>query len=138
MDMSRSEAGMAECENGHTFCEDHQRDVEVTEEEKRQFLIRKVEEYDWKKPEDKAKDIEKYKGMSSADLDEDYQDYINDGMPAQYCPICMLEELDDRDALRYLLKKAGFSTMKEVLTKVVLEFATYDAFQAFIRPPKKQ
>lgn len=97
-DMSLGEAEMYECQNGHTFCQEHA--YEITEEN-RDSVIKDLAFYDGKWNEEGKEKLEK---MS---LDElwDYATYDEGCIPQTICPICQFDEYSDRDMKNYLLKK---------------------------------
>lgn len=136
MDMSLSEAEMIRCENQHTICESHARAEEPTVEMKREYLIKRLKNYTWKKPDELAKDREEILAMTENRVEEKYDDYSYDGGHQCRCPICNFEKLDVSEGLKFLLKKNGM-TPEQLAQQMGQEFKTYDVFLDYITPPKQ-
>jgi hypothetical protein len=135
MDMCRSEAGMVECENGHTFCESHEiAGPDVSLENKRERLFDDVEKssYYQTRPREKAVELDTISNYTEDEVDESYKDKCeDDGHAAESCPICMFKDLDESRALRYLLQKNGL-TEKTLLEELKAKFTTYVEFTKFV------
>lgn len=135
MDMSRSEAGMVECENGHTFCESHEiANTSISIEEKRKKLLTDVEESSYYKtrPREKAVELDTISNYTDDEVDESYKDKCDDdGQSAESCPICTFKDLDESRALHYLLQKNGL-TVKTLLEELKSKFPTYVDFKKFV------
>jgi hypothetical protein len=135
MDMSRSESGMVECENGHTFCESHEvAGTEIPVEEKRKKLFADVEDSSYYKtrPREKAVELDTISNYTEDEVNESYDEKCDDdGQSAESCPICMFKDLDESRALRYLLQKSGL-TEKTLLEELKAKFPTYVEFEKFV------
>ena len=141
MDMCLSESGMIRCINGHTFCETHHiinNTVELTTEEKRQFLIAYLDtgyRIKWYSdhPDKKRAQIDWIMAKDEDGIDNSYNDVISEtGEPECNCPICSFKDLDTADGLKYLLKKHSL-TEKNVLTELKEIFKTYSDFKKYIK-----
>ena len=136
MDMGLSEAGMFECENGHTCCESHQLETnEVSTDEKRKRLLSEVEDSSYYKtrPREKAVELDEIANLDESEVDERYEDVVSDGgHAAQECPICMFQKLDQTLAFRYLLRKFDM-TEATLLDELKTKFPTFAEFQKEIR-----
>lgn len=133
-DMGITEAGMVECENGHTFCESHL--IKPTNKEKFMYLNKKS-------PKSKTlirqnlsesvldnllKEVIPLEDDDERNLDiESLDDLTFDPYcyPALFCPICNLKELPNDYKLRYLLKKLS-KTNKMVMDDITQEFDSYE------------
>ena len=112
-DMSVSEAGMMECVNGHTFCEDEALDMPDKKE-----MIKMILENEWNK-EVWDSEIRDYKDYTEMELEEyEEEDLFNKfccsegynyGVPEYVCPICNFIEYSEYDLSTYLLKEYGIS-----------------------------
>jgi len=109
-DMTTSEAGMCECENGHLFCQSH--------------VISEVLEVDGDNV------IEKL-GGSGEDTEDPNFDYI----PAEHCPLCQFKRVSDSDLINYLLAKVE-STRDEVADELRTNFNNYDEFIDYVKGKK--
>lgn len=100
-----SEAGMYECENGHTFCED-----EIVETPNyKEFLEQSI---------DDEKLLKKLNSMDESELEDLAMDYeFRYYVPEKYCPICNFLAYSDRDMSNYLLKTRRI-TREEVFEEV--------------------
>jgi len=129
---------MSSSKNGcqHTICESHARAEEPTVEMKREYLIKRLKNYTWKKPEELAKDREEILALTEDRVDERYRDYSYEGGHQCRCPICNFEKLDVSEGLRFLLKKSGM-TPEQLAQQMGQEFKTYDVFLDYITPPKQ-
>ena len=141
MDLSRSDAGMQECTNGHTFCDSHELSYEVSEGDMRKALITSAEKYrnaKWKKPGEVDAEIATINAKSLDELQEDFDDYCSDaGCVPDKCPICQMQNVSDGDAVRYALIKLGFKDRKELAAAWRTEFGTYDKLQEWIKQNQK-
>ena len=134
MDMSRSEAGMVECENGHTFCESHELDgPEISLEEKRKKLFADVEESSYYKtrPREKAVELDTISNYTEDEVNASYDETCeNKGRAAQECPICTFTEMHEGLTLKYLLKWAGTSK-ENVLAELKKKFPLFKDFEKY-------
>lgn len=131
-DIALDEAEMYQCENGHTFCEEHAVNL-GDEKEQALTLIEGL----LKNAEDAEKDsylkgyiseyketIEKIKTDEDCDYNEILSDYeFRYEMPSKYCPICQMEVVTDDDMVKYLLKK--HNTTRDVVKNNISEFNSY-------------
>jgi hypothetical protein len=135
MDMNRSEAGMVECKNGHTFCEYHElTGSEISVEEKRKKLFADVEESSYYKncPHEKVVELKTISNYTEDEVNTSYKEICSeDGQPIESCPICMFKDLDEERALRYLLRKNDL-TEKILLEELKTKFTTYVEFKKFV------
>ena len=138
MDMGRSEAGMVECREGHTFCDSHQIGPDVTPsiEKKKQDLKDIILDRKYSTPEKKQLDIDKISAMTDDEVVEEWSDYNGDDLFPEYCPLCQLLDVTDGDIARYFMVNSGFKTHKETASHLKDKFKTYKAFKAYINPPK--
>lgn len=130
MDMCISDSGMFQCENGHTCCEDHQIETDISMEDKRKILIDNVEASPYYKtlPKEKSEELETIKNYSEDDVDDNYNDLLaEDGHSECECPICMFERVDVKTAFKYLLKKNGL-TEKSLLKELTAQFKSFTEF----------
>jgi len=135
MDMSRSEAGMIECENGHTLCESHQIASDITMDEKRKKLIANVEESSYYKtrPREKTVELDEIVNYTEEDVDDHYHQLTDDrGHSTHECPICMFQELETNAAFIYLLHRSNL-TKKDLLEELKAKFPTFNDFKASLK-----
>jgi hypothetical protein len=144
MDMSMSEAGMYECVNGHTFCEDHImgeiNKLEVCEELiKSRIEDYKTSSYYKNNLREQAEDIaaEEEILVSLKEMDEDgLDDLMSDyefryNTPKKFCPICNLSSIPDDIFIQYLLKKFE-SNESAVKDEIVKRFGTIDDLKVYV------
>lgn len=120
-DMSVSEAGMMECVNGHTFCEDEALDMPDKKE-----MIKMILENEWNADRWDS-NIREYRDYTEEELNELEEDDLfnkfccsedyNYGVPECVCPICNFIEYSEYDLSKYLLKEYGISR-DEVFSEV--------------------
>lgn len=118
MDLGLSEAGMYECEGGHTFLEGYLKKdpQEVSREEFLELIQDPM--YDYQKEA-----LEKVSKMSDEDWEDEKYDIIGDtfeiryNLPSVLCPICSMDELCVSDHIQFLIKKTGI-TRDEVFKHV--------------------
>jgi len=103
-DMGLTDAGMYECENGHTFCDSH--------------LVPKPEVPACQEPNSHDG------GDDDAEEDEDER-Y---GVKAARCPICSFKMIYHADALKFLMKKHNI-TDANILADMKQAYATYEDLQ---------
>lgn len=118
-DMCLSEAGMFECENGHTFCEDEVT-IPVNYKDFLQEVIEDNEELL------KLDEIDEYE-LEDLAMDYDFRDET----PIEYCPICSFQICKDNDIVKYLMKINNI-TKNEILEEIKNKFGTYEEFKKFI------
>ena len=135
MDMCLSEAGMFECENGHTCCESHQLETEeISTDDKRKRLISEVEDnsYYQTRQREKAVELDEIANLDDSEVDDKYEDTVSDsGHAAQECPVCMFQKIDQGLVFQYLLKKHS-TTVPELLAELKGKFTTYVEFKKFV------
>ena len=113
-DLCLTDAGMAECVNGHTFCECHGGD------ELKAFL--NVEE-----------EIEDENGewITNPEYNEEAVYYV----PANLCPICSFKEMNNSEMIKDIMKKSGL-TREIVLAQAKADFKDYKELEAYIKEEK--
>jgi hypothetical protein len=140
-DASASDFDMVQCIKEHTFCESEGVDRNsLSLESLKKILethISKIAKDGYASPED----IDGYKKTLSEAKDEDdlsglFEEFEDDGVLPQFCPICSLKALKPSDGYAYLMRK-NESTKQSLLEEITNKFETYEAFQAYICPPKK-
>ena len=120
-DMGREDAEMYECQHGHEFCFDHAEELtdEAIYRELSERLIEALERtYTWTLESFKEHGIQSEEDLKNLDTDhlrEIYKDgfFELDSVPEEMCPICMLEHLDNKDVLDYVVKKYNIDLNKE-------------------------
>ena len=145
--MCLDQAGMFQCENGHTVCIDH-----LTEEDKLRIEqpFKNKEEFiqELLKLKEKYADDEYWlKGVNeliSEITDDNWEDVMRDdyignftdgpnyGVSSLICPLCNFTSITDHDAKNYLLKALG-QTKEQLIEILKNRFKTYDEFQTFIK-----
>ena len=128
-DLGLSEAGMVKCINGHTSCENHQKDgafsAEKTIAEQKEILLK---DPDWCmtiKPDMSDREIEKlYDKWAAGDA--------RYSLPAALCSFCTLDEVMNDNLVAYLLKSTDV-TREQVLEQIREQFVGYDEFKNFIK-----
>lgn len=153
-DMSMSECGMVECENGHVICEGHQKKgVSYTPEQKKEKMLesyRDTLEYlhgdTYYSPQQRDERIKRYQGwfaeveaMSGVALEEYFEygegsdwwyDYEADsGFGAELCPICQFEVGRPQDMLAMVLFETG-DTRDAILERIRNQFSSYGEARA--------
>jgi len=124
-DLCLSEAGMVECVNGHTLCEDHQKskfDADRSIAEKREILL-----------QDQHCSIQP--DSSDAEVEDMFDDWIGEArycIPATMCPFCSLDNVLDDLLVKYLLKSAD-TTRESVIQQIRQQFESYDLFKAYVQ-----
>jgi len=144
-DMSLREAEMYQCENGHTFCEDHALDFSLNKD----FVILLIEksiketknsieqygekDYYTEYLKKYTSQLEEVKSMSD---DDDFGEIVDNfdyryELPSKYCPICQMEHILDRDIVNYMLK-ANSKTKEEIENEMKSKFADLDEFKHYL------
>lgn len=145
-DMCLSEAGMYECENGHTFCKDHMEKEIVWLDVVKKLVSNNIisdEEYCKKYPGDNSyyqTRIAEGKELllHLAEKDEDELEEIAEeyefgySVPAEYCPLCTFVGITDKDMKKYLLAKNGM-TEDSTADEIRKTFKDYDTFTDFCK-----
>jgi hypothetical protein len=125
-DVSVSEVGMCECEDGHIFCDGHKLDIDteinsVSIAEMKEFLLSENE-------------ITLDDNFSDEDIKAIYhecqEEDINE-VSTLACPICQLKSITNEDMKAFLFKKLN-STEKLITKEIISTFADYDSFQEFL------
>ena len=129
-DIGLSDVDMYECENGHTFCQCHIKELS------REEMIELILSYEMTFYNRNSK---KYESVSreyfnDKDDDEVFDFLTEDGsnLPAAMCPICSLEEAKTDDLLNYLLKKNNLNT-EEILKEWKETFNSYTELRDYLR-----
>lgn len=105
-DQSPSELGMAECEYGHTFCQDHLLDMPETD----------------RKLNDDGFDE---KGFDESGMSED------GCCLSILCPICQMKSISNYDMDKYVHKMYGKSK-KELEAEIRSKFSNYEDFSKWL------
>ncbi len=108
MDMSLYEAGMLECENGHTFCATHA--ILGSLKDKKGTVLSQ---------------------LSNGNID-DVVDSLNlentdDPVSWENCPLCNFTKVAQFDLISYLLKKTG-KNRSEIEEEIRLRYSDYASF----------
>lgn len=115
-DMSLQEAGMVECVNGHTICQDEMLSAP------REVMLRLIQE-------EMQQSWSHFKDMTDTELnektDEELEEmmleredgYYHYGIPEECCPICQFIEYSNKDLAKYLEREYKVSR-DEVFAKV--------------------
>ncbi len=123
MDIGLSDCEMHECKNGHTFCDEH-----LVSEDNGISLEAIV-----KTLKDDGEDTE---GMDEEEIrdfyDENYGDDTRYDCSEKLCPTCQYKELDDAEALKYLMKDTGLSK-EDLLYKMKGMFPDYSKLQEHLK-----
>jgi hypothetical protein len=138
MDMSASDFDMVECVNGHCFCNDHAKGLpETTPQMIRDNITSQIKNNKYSTAEDKKINLQELAEIADEDLEDFLSDnYSDNGVPACQCPICSMISLSDADGYAYLKKKYSL-TNGQVLEYIRNDFKTYDEFEKYLRPSKK-
>jgi len=137
--MSVDEAGMFECENGHTVCKDHVR----KDFDKKKFVNKLIEIVDnltklGYVDKEKLKDYLKRINDDKTDVEELIEIYEqcdeehNYKRIAIFCPMCNLEKISDEDILLYLSKRDKFE-INDVEDEMRKKFDTYNDMTLFFK-----
>jgi hypothetical protein len=155
-DMGISEAGMYECNNGHTFCESHidSFDSKSKKEICIELIKNKIETYTenmnnsndifgdekkWgsKKYYEEIINLEsnELKEIENCDDDFDYDECLDKyefryACPESMCPICNLNHITESDMISYLFKKFDLNH-KDIATSIKSTFKTYNDFKNY-------
>lgn len=129
-DMSLFDADMYECENGHTFCRCHAKELS------REEMIELILSYNMTIYDCKTKEYESVSREYFNDKDdEEIFDFLTEdgsNLPTAMCPICSLEEATSEDLLNYLLKKNNLKT-EEILKEWKEAFNSYAELRDYLR-----
>jgi len=119
-DMGLSDAGMYQCENGHTICEGEAGSINWKE-----FLQEVIVKDDLK--------LDELNDMDDGELEDLAMDYdFRYDMSQKYCPICNLSTYIDGDMLKYLLKSREL-TGDDILEEIKVKFGTYELFKKYLK-----
>jgi hypothetical protein len=152
-DLGLEEAGMYQCENGHTFSEQFLIE-EITLEQKRQWLmssnhgmdycykvaLRHQKDYDEKYTLERAQELKKEHNrligaMSESEVEELYEEAAEEegryDIPSILCPICQMKEFTTDHLFKYLRLSRGI-TKKEIISEVLANFKNFDSFSEFL------
>jgi hypothetical protein len=136
MDLSLNDFDMSECCAGHTFCNCHAENLQIaklTPEDLRAAIHDKIANHRYW---DAARKETKYIELSEIDDDglEDYnsEEFGDDGVGANECPICSFTNISDGDGFAYLKVKLGF-TNETLLREIKMKFKSYGEFSKFLK-----
>ncbi len=114
MDIGLAEAEMVECKGGHTFCEGHQSESVLTEEQMKKVL------------DEQGVELDEDDDIECAYEDWRYESEWRYEVPKAECTICQLSTVTDGVMLAYLLKKYC-GDQKDTVTKEVQDkFSSLD------------
>jgi hypothetical protein len=146
-DLGLHDAEMYQCENGHTFCEDHALDL-GDEKEMAKMLAKSAIEIYTENAKKYGDDDGHYAGYIKEEEaflveleDEDYEVDTNDldekydlryDYPSKGCPICQMEVVTSDDMVSYFLKKHGV-TSEEVKEEMKNKFLSYDELKEYTK-----
>jgi len=149
-DMSLSEAGMCECENNHTICQDHIKnfdDLQYNKDMIKTLLESEIKRFVYqiadmeKTPEKYTRSLEYQKQhleyLKSIDLSDEMVtlDTIDEewiyNIPESLCPICNFKSVTPQDMIFYLYKKYN-ETNKNLLDEIKTKFDSYKEFRSYI------
>jgi len=120
-DQGPSDLGMAQCENGHVFCDDH--------------LI------DWPEPKDTPDEVETDEDTEMLEEYEEEYDDCGQNQDGDYhvacCPICQMEAVSEYEMNKYLMKITG-RTKADLVEEIVKRFKTYEEFDSFLNDRMKE
>ncbi len=148
MDMSLSDAGMSQCINAHTFCDEHKAS-EVIPRAQLQLLADLLES---SKGSSWMLDIEESLSPKMVGLDKskgkpyysdaigvvyaEFQEVIEEewpyDVPVSVCPICSFQALLPADVCKYLLKRLNM-TEEGLLQELSGRFSDYKEFKGDIK-----
>lgn len=135
-DMGLDDAGMYECENGHTFCEDHI--VSPSLEQVYDYVKKHFNEESLEFLSEKTLFDE---NMMPYELDEKsfkeaVFELLNDeygyDIPEMYCPICNLNHISEETLLIYLCKKVGINK-KELEEEIRKNYSSLREFSEALK-----
>lgn len=122
-DLSLSESGMVECENGHTLCQEHIKEPSAEQllkmlEDTKKYLsewsaIEKIDEYI---TENELLENLSFESINSFIEEFGGESYIY-ALPEQLCPLCNFEEVPYTDFKDYLLRTADI-TIEEAFADI--------------------
>ena len=146
-DMTLGEAGMCQCENGHTFSNEYLVcELEDIPFEAKARIVAEWEipiYYDDRPIEERRKErkekIEKFLAETSdAEImtlfeEEEYNDEIkySSELPEEMCPICSFKEFSLYDIKTFLYRKLN-KTNEEIMDEIRKDFKNYDEFRKYI------
>ena len=122
-DMSITEAGMYECENGHVFCQYHTSVNEISRTQKETIINGRN---GTPKSSLKEMDMDEINEQIQNIIDEDPYD-----IPEELCPICQFREIKPEDMIRFMMKEEGLKK-SELLTMCSRSFKNYEEFLKYI------
>lgn len=150
MGMSRYDAEMEQCVNGHLFDNDYlisveepsEQDmlnvlIENSKEQLKKYLKWSTEQPDNKQykawVEDERKHIEELENADSIDdFEDEYDDLISDsGVPDYQCPICQFMYGVPEDLFAYMLKEYRIDK-QDLLSGIKDRFGTYRKFLDYV------
>lgn len=123
-DIGLSEAGMVQCVNGHTFCEDH---IEIDDNKKLILLEEMCKDND-------QEYSEVLRNANNKTILHEYLTAYNGRYDVEelLCPICSFEHGHTDDIQRYLMAKYHI-TEKSILAELKDRFKNYDSFKEFLK-----
>ena len=142
-DATARDVHMIQCENGHTFCEEHQIPFEHTVNSFKEYLkqnlftsymtdetLKMFEDF-YDTEFDNIDDMNNYPDFNK--IQDYYEDCVADiGEDHHVCPICTFKNIKLADGYKYLLKKYNI-TEKDLLEEFSNEFKSYDELKDYIK-----
>lgn len=131
-DMSLNEAGMTQCEHGHTLCDEHYiNGGDLSTDDKQKFLIKsynnRINGYYKNKPEQQKEYYDAIKNvvnLNEDQLNSECNDFeLNYSFPSEFCPICRLDNIQDDTILNYIIKKFNINKDK-IKTEIKTKYKT--------------
>lgn len=120
IDLTVSEVDMYECYAGHIFISKYL--IMTKEEMKEDIMKRGIETLSSCYPNSTLSDII---------VDIDGSNYI----PTEYCPICQMKQITNKDYVKYLEKLVGVNKA-ELLQKIHNQFSDYSDLKTFLKDGK--
>ena len=136
MDYGLSDAGMFTCENRHTICDCHARNLPrnvlldlISQAE--QDIINRYGKHSWAYHSEIPSDLDQYSDDDLVGIYFDVDD-VRYAASEELCPICNFEKASDSDVINYLLKK--YDTSRSLLLKEWRDrFKTYSDLKKYLR-----
>lgn len=130
-DMSYRDADMYQCVNGHEFCTHHA--VELSRDE----MLKLILENGWNSKWDYSlKETVTVPEIELKEMDDDaLMAFIVDSyseVPEEVCPICTMQNYNDGDILKYLLKEKDMNE-ESVFAEIKEKFSTYQEFKEYLK-----
>jgi hypothetical protein len=135
MDASAKDFDMSNCQNGHTFCNNHFVGKELSWEDKKSLLLNDISNKilsSYYTPERKQIDIDLICHLDEDGINVYFEEHFYECDPSR-CPICTFQKIDCSDGFMFLKKKFSL-TDEEVLQIIKSQFINYTEFKEFLKP----